>query len=290
MASGVSRSRSGPRPSSPTWSGLLVPFLCLYSLLFLLPLARLALVSLTEPTPGIGNYVQAVTQPVYWKVFGITFNVAATVTAACLLLGYPFAYVLATGSGWLVSVLWALVLVPFLTSLLVRTYAWLVILGRRGIVNQLLTGLGVIQEPLDLLFNRFSVTVGMVHILLPFMILCLFAAMRGIDTSLLLAAENLGATPWQAFLRIFVPLSLPGVVSGSLIVFITALGFYITPALLGGRSDFMIALLIDDQVSQLFNWGMGSALAFVLIFTTMTIFFVTNRILGFESVLGGRHE
>jgi ABC-type spermidine/putrescine transport system permease subunit I len=279
-----------------TWGGgreqrfgwLLLPFLGLFALLFVLPLVQLAVVSVTDPAPGPGNYTRALTTPVYWKVFATTFNVAAGVTLVALALGYPTAYVLATMRGRWVAVLWALVLIPFWTSLLVRTYAWMVILGRRGIVNQVVTGLGLADGPLDLLFNRFSVTVGMVYILLPFMILCLYAGMRGIDTSLLLAAENLGATPARAFLAIFVPLSLPGVVSGGLIVFISALGYYITPALLGGRTDVMVALLIDEHISQLFNWGMGAALAFLLLFVTLGVFLVANRAVGFDRILGAR--
>jgi ABC-type spermidine/putrescine transport system permease subunit I len=254
------------------------------------PLVQLALVSVTDPAPGLGNYSKALTTRVYWKVFATTFNVAGGVTLVALLLGYPTAYVLATMRGRWVTVLWALVLIPFWTSLLVRTYAWMVILGRRGVVNQVVQGLGLSSTPLDLLFNRFSVTVGMVYILLPFMILCLYAGMRGIDTSLLLAAENLGATPARAFLRIFVPLSLPGVVSGGLIVFITALGYYITPALLGGRTDIMVALLIDEHISQLFNWGMGASLAFILLFVTLGVFLVANRVVGFDRILGAGRE
>jgi putative spermidine/putrescine transport system permease protein len=242
-------SRAAARDRRFAW--LLLPFLALFALLFVLPLLQLAVVSVAEPVPGLGNYTRALTTPVYWKVFRTTFNVAAGVTLVALVLGYPTAYVLATIRGRWVAVLWALVLIPFWTSLLVRTYAWMVILGRRGIVNQVVQGLGLSDGPLDLLFNRFSVTVGMVYILLPFMILCLYAGMRGIDTSLLLAAENLGATPARAFVRIFVPLSLPGVVSGGLIVFISALGYYITPALLGGRTDIMVALLIAHRRADL---------------------------------------
>jgi len=182
-------------------------------------------------------------------------------------------------------VLWAAVLIPFWTSLLVRTYAWMVILGRRGIVNETLMALGLREVPLDLLFNRFSVTIGMVHILLPFMVLCLYAAMRGIDRGLLLAAENLGARPIQAFVRIFVPLSLPGVVSGSLIVFITALGFYITPALLGGARNTMIAQLIAGQITEQLNFGFGSALAIVLLILTALAFGLFGLFLK-----AGRHQ
>ncbi len=272
------------------WGWLLLPCLALLAALFLLPLFQLAAISVTQPKPGWGNYLKVITTPVYWRVFATTFKVAAGVTLVCLVLGYPLAYLLTISRGRWAVALWAAVLIPFWTSLLVRTYAWMVILGRRGILNQTLIGLGLRDTPLDLLFNRFSVTVGMVHILLPFMVLCLYAGMRGIDRGLLLAAENLGARPFQAFARIFVPLSLPGVVSGSLIVFITALGFYITPALLGGRHDMMVALLIDEHVSQLFNWGMGAALAFLLLAVTLAVFLISNRVLGFENIMGAARQ
>ena len=293
IAARVARHRHGrarPADRDRRFAWLLLPFLVLFALLFVLPLVQLAMVSVTDPVPGLGNYTRALTTPTYWKVFTTTFNVAAGVTLVALALGYPTAYVLATMRGRWVATLWALILIPFWTSLLVRTYAWMVILGRRGVINQVVQGLGLSDTPLDLLFNRFSVTVGMVHILLPFMILCLYAGMRGIDTSLLLAAENLGATPGRAFLRIFVPLSLPGVVSGTLIVFISALGYYITPALLGGRTDIMVALLIDEQISQLFNWGMGASLAFILLFVTLGVFLVANRVVGFDRILGAGRE
>ncbi len=282
------RAAPGRRRWETGWGWLLLPCLALLTALFIVPLLQLGAASISQPQPGWGNYVRAITTPVYWRVFATTFNVAAGVTLVCLLLGYPLAYVLTIAGGRWAVALWAAVLIPFWTSLLVRTYAWMVILGRRGIVNQALMALGLRDTPLDLLFNRFSVTVGMVHILLPFMVLCLYAAMRSIDRGLLLAAENLGAPPLRAFVWIFVPLSLPGVVSGSLIVFITALGFYITPALLGGRQDVMIALLIDDQVSQLFNWGMGAALAFILLTVTLAVFLIANRVLGLDAIMGAR--
>lgn len=274
------RPHRGPRAAHERRFGwLLLPFLTLFALLFILPLVRLAMVSVTDPVPGLGNYTRALTTPVYWNVFTTTFNVAAGVTLVALALGYPTAYVLATMRGRWVVVLWALVLIPFWTSLLVRTYAWMVILGRRGVINQVVQGLGLSDGPLDLLFNRFSVTVGMVYILLPFMILCLYAGMRGIDTSLLLAAENLGATPGRAFLHIFVPLSLPGVVSGGLIVFISALGYYITPALLGGTSNMMLAELIAQTVQSFLNWGLGAAAAFILLCATLVLYAVHMRYL-----------
>jgi ABC-type spermidine/putrescine transport system permease subunit I len=177
------------------------------------------------------------------------------------------------------------VLVPFWTSILVRTYAWMVLLGRQGIINELLQSLGIIDQPLRLLNTRFAVYVSMVHILLPFMILPLYSVMRGIDRSVLRAAEGLGARPSAVFRQVMLPLSLPGVAAGCLLVFILSLGFYITPALVGGPKDLMISVLIAQQV-DLFNWAFASALAAVLLVGALLIFVIFNRILGVEKIFG----
>jgi ABC-type spermidine/putrescine transport system permease subunit I len=178
------------------------------------------------------------------------------------------------------------VLVPFWTSILVRSYAWMVLLGKEGPLNQALVALGIVDQPVQLLNTRFAVYIGMVHVLLPFMILPLYAVMRGIDRSLLRAAENLGARPSQVFRQVFLPLSLPGVAAGCLLVFILALGFYITPALLGGQRDVMISMLIQQQVTQL-KWGVASALAVVLLVLSLGIYVAFTRILGVQRLFGG---
>jgi len=177
------------------------------------------------------------------------------------------------------------VLIPFWTSILVRSYSWMVLLGQEGIVNEALLASGAISEPMKLLNTRLAVYLGMIHILLPFMILPLYAVMRGIDRNLLRAAENLGAAPWAVFRRVFLPLSLPGVAAGCLLVFILSLGFYITPALLGGQKDVMISMLIQQQVSQL-HWGFGATLALVLLALALGIYLVFTRLLGVERVFG----
>src|SRR5205807_5989285 len=161
-----------------------------------------------------------------------------------------------------------LVLLPFWTSVLVRTFAWIVVLGRVGIINQTLILLGVLAKPLALVFNTVGVYIGLVHVLLPLMILPLYSVMRGIDSRLLLAADSLGASPRQTFLRVFLPLSLPGVTAACLLVFIGAAGAYITPALLGGAQDLMVAQLIYDQVNMALNWPLAAALTVVLLTAT----------------------
>ncbi len=257
--------------------GLSVLFL---GVLFALPVARVILMSVDAPHFTLKYYVDFLTVPVYSQVLYLTFRIAAIVTVVCLLLGYPVAYLIASARPSVGRILLVLVLLPFWVSLLVRSYAWMVILGRAGIVNQLLLGLGVVQEPLQLMFNTLGVVVGMTHILLPFMVLPLYSVMRGIDRRLLQAASNLGASPWRAFWTVFFPLSLPGVGAGCLLVFIQSLGFFITPALLGGSGDVMIAQLIENQVRQLVNWQFASAQAVVLLVAAVVVLAVFNRVLG----------
>jgi ABC-type spermidine/putrescine transport system permease subunit I len=163
----------------------------------------------------------------------------------------------------------------------------MVLLGRRGVVNEALAALGLLGDPLPFLYNRMGVTIGMVHVLLPFMILPLYSVMRGIDVELLKAAQNLGANRRQSFLRVYLPLSLPGIGAGCLLVFVTALGFFITPALLGGRGDMMISMLIETQVRELLNWELASALAVALLAFTAAVLAVYQRWLGLDRLWGG---
>jgi putative spermidine/putrescine transport system permease protein len=221
----------------------------------------------------------------YIRVFWITLQIAVVVTLCTLLLGYPVAYALSSVSPSRANLLMILVLIPFWTSILVRSYAWMVLLGQEGIINEALIASGVLSQPMQMLNTRLAVYLGMIHILLPFMILPLYAVMRGIDRNLLRAAGNLGAPPSAVFRRIFLPLSLPGIAAGCLLVFILSLGFYITPALLGGQRDIMVSMLIQQQVSQL-NWGFGAALALVLLVLALAIYLLFTRLLGVERVFG----
>jgi putative spermidine/putrescine transport system permease protein len=179
-------------------------------------------------------------------------------------------------------VLLIFIVVPYFTGSLVRTYAWMVLLGREGVVNQLLLRSGLADRPLPLMYNRFGVLVGMSYILLPYMILALYAVMKGIDPGLLRAARALGATGFQAFCRVFLPLTLPGIGGGTLLVFILSLGFFVTPALMGSPRETMIAMVIENQVGVLLNWGFASALAMVLLAATVLGFLVYDRVLGLE--------
>lgn len=264
---------------------LVVPAVLFLAVFYVYPLGRLALVSLEAPNFTLANYVAFFTEGVYVRVLLQTFRVAATVTLLCILIGYPTAYVLARANPRLRTVLLLLVLIPYLTSFLVRTYAWMVLLHGKGIINSVLLSTGVIDQPVKLIFNQIGVHIGMVHVMLPLMILPLFSIMRGIDFRLVTAAQSLGAGPTRAFWRVFFPLSLPGVRSGCLLVFLLSLGFYITPALLGGLRDVMLATFIEVQVTQLVQWGFAAAAAFILLILTLVGFFVVGRLTGAASLV-----
>lgn len=268
---------------------LLLPAVAWLAALFLLPIARLFYLSLVGSGSNLTltHYAKLVTEPVYFKILLNTFEISLAVTVLALLLGYPVAFLMATARARLAALMLACIMLPLWTSLLVRTYAWMVLLGRRGIVNDLLTALGVLDEPLKLLYNRTGVTVGMVHVLLPFMILPLYSVMKGIDVELLKAAQNLGANLRQAFVRVYLPLSLPGIAAGCLLVFVMAIGFFVTPALLGGRGDMMISMLIENQVRELLNWEFASALAVTLLAVTTVILVIYQRFLGLDRMWGG---
>lgn len=260
----------------------LVPALVFLAVFFLYPLVRMLALSFDAPEGPLVYYTSIVASPVYMTVLALTFKTALGVTLLCVLFGVPTAYLLANLEGTWRNVLLIAVALPFLTSILIRTYAWMAILGRNGVVNQLLQAAGLTSAPMRLMHNELGVYVGMVHVLLPFMILPVYSVMSGIDRRLLHAAQSLGASPRKALVSVFLPLALPGIASGALLVFLIAIGFYITPALLGGPKQVMISNLIEVQVMELLNWGFGSALAFVLLAATVLLMVLFDRFLGLE--------
>jgi ABC-type spermidine/putrescine transport system permease subunit I len=266
---------------------LLLPLVAFLLFFYAYPVAAMLFRSISEPDWTLQNFETVFAESIYLQVLWNTTKISLVVTISTLVLGYPLAYVLSSIQQSKANLLMILVLIPFWTSILVRTYAWMVLLGRRGIINEALIGLGVIDQPLRLLYTTFAVYVAMIHILLPFMVLPLYSVMRGVDRNLMRAAESLGASSFQVFRQVFLPLSLPGVAAGCLLVFILSIGFFITPALVGGPQDMMIAVLIEQQVS-LFNWPLAAALATVLLGFTLIVFWVFNRILGVEQVFGER--
>jgi putative spermidine/putrescine transport system permease protein len=225
--------------------------------------------------------------PVYGQVLMRSFRIATLVTVACFVLGYPLAYFLSRLKPRHVAMVMPIILVPFTISVLVRSYAWMAILGRQGLVNTFLIRLGVIHEPMEILYSDTGVLLGMVHILLPFFILPAYSVMARIDKDLLKAAAIMGAPPARAFLEVFLPLSLPGIIGGGLLVFIQALGFFVTPALLGGPQDTMISMLIELQISQLLNWGFAAALSTVLLVATVGGFMLLTRVVRVSVLWGG---
>ena len=280
-----------PRLAANRWSLLLLPAVVFLAVFFLAPLLLMSLRSVTDPADaGLSNYARFFEEEAYLRVLTNTFWIAAISTVTCLVIGYPFAYLMTIVPGRVAGLLLIAVLLPFWSSLLVRTFAWQVILRDTGIINRFLLDLGLISEPLTLIRTTGGVILGMSHILLPFMVLPIYAVMRRIDPEFGRAAANLGASPASAFLRVFVPLSLPGVVAGCLLVFVLALGFYITPALLGGLRDQMISQLIVQQVQQRLDWGFGTAMSVLLMLITLVILFVASRAVRLRDVFGSAVE
>jgi putative spermidine/putrescine transport system permease protein len=207
-----------------------------------------------------------------------TFWIAALVTLACALIGYPYAILLAGATGWVRNLLFAAVLLPLWTSLLVRTAAWFILLQDKGLINDMFIWLGLTDSPLPLIFNRAGVIIAMTHVLLPFMVLPIYSVLIAVPNSLMPAAASLGAAPWRAFLRVLLPLSMRGVLSGMLLVFMSAIGYYITPALIGGPGDQMISSIIAYYATGSANWGMAGALGMVLLVACLLLYAVYGRL------------
>ncbi|ESY76535.1 ABC transporter permease [Mesorhizobium sp. LNHC221B00] len=271
----------------PAGSGSALPALLLVGLFFIVPVVALLLRSVTDPEPGIQNYAALFGSDTYVRVFLNTFLVASVVTAVTILVAFPVAWMLAIMPPALGSIVFGIIILSMWTNLLTRTYAWMVLLQRTGVINRALMGLGIIPEPLPLINNLAGVTIGMVYIMLPFMILPLVGTLRAIDPMTLRAAALCGAGPFEAFRRILLPLSLPGIAAGGLMVFVMSLGYFVTPALLGGTSNMMLAEMIAQTVQSLLNWGLGSAAAFVLLVVTMAIYAIQLRLVGARRAGGG---
>jgi ABC-type spermidine/putrescine transport system permease subunit I len=255
---------------------------------FAYPIARILLRSLFDPGFTTEHYEQMVSNPAYLRVLINTFQISLIVTILSLLLGFPVAYVLTRMHGLAASLLTAAIILPLWTSELVRSFAWTIILGRQGPLNNALQQVGVIEKPIGLLFNAPAVYIGTTHIMLPFMILPLYSVMKAIDPRLSRAALSMGANPFRAFTNVFFPLSMPGVVSGCLLVFVLATGFFITPSILGSEKETMIAMLIETEARRSLNWGMAAALSVALLASTAVILAVYNRLFGLDRIqMGG---
>lgn len=217
---------------------------------------------------------------VYIDYLTRTFSISLSVTLICIAIGYPLAFYAAHAGTMARNLVLACVLLPFWISVLVRTASWILVLQKEGIVNSLLIRLGIIDAPIQLIFNRFGVYVAMVHVLLPFLVLPLYSVMKTIPTLHMRAASSLGAKPLSAFLSVYLPQSLPGLSAGSLLVFILALGYYITPALVGGPGDQMLSYLVTEFALEIGNWGMASAAAALLLVSTLVAYAVFRKVFG----------
>jgi len=221
---------------------------------------------------------------IYVPVLLKTLAITAGITVLCMLLGYPLAYMLATLPTKASNLLMILVLLPFWTSLLVRTTAWMVILQSNGVLNSTLMKLGLIAQPLDLMFNLWGTVIAMTHILLPFMVLPMYSVMKSIDSSYIRAAHSMGASPFRTFLQIYFPLSLPGLSAGGILVFILAIGYYITPALVGGRTGQVISNFIAYHMQTSLNWGLAAALGSLLLLIVLALYWLYDRVVGISNM------
>jgi ABC-type spermidine/putrescine transport system permease subunit I len=262
---------------SMEWLLLIIPLIYIILLLGI-PLIGLLKLSIYDESGFTFQYfTRFFTQDVYQTVLIQTFKISLYVTLMCLFLGYPVAYLMTKmKSRRLKDLIFGIIFLSFWISLLVRTFSWMIVLRSNGFINQILMGLGVIDEPITMLHNTTGVVIGMTHILLPYMILVAYSGMDKIDFRLIQAAQGLGSSSIKAFWNVFLPLSLPGVISGSFIVFVMSLGYYITPALLGGSGDTMIGKLIADQVNVVLNWNFAAAISVVLLLSTIIILGISS--------------
>ncbi len=264
---------------------LLLPLAAYLLVFFIVPLVDVAIMSVTEPKLSLDNYTKVLTGSLYRKVFINTFATAGLVAICCLLVGYPLAYLMAHSSDRTALLILLLVTMSFWTSFLVRTYAWMVLLGNQGPVIWFMELIGV-QDPPHLLFTRFSSTLAMVHILAPYMIMNIYTVMKKIDPALIKSAESLGAKGFSVFRHVYLPLTAPGIANGLVLVFVICLGFYVTPVLLGSPREQMIAGLIGHQIEEFLAFGLGSAMAMVLLAITMVILAIYHRRFGLDRLWG----
>jgi ABC-type spermidine/putrescine transport system permease subunit I len=264
------------------------PGLALIGIVALLPIAWLFWMSFQGKDGFTFAHYLRLLDENYLRTLQTTFEISFLVTFISVLIGYPLAYLISQVGPRLAAFLMMLVLFPVWTSLLVRCYAWLVLLQRRGVINSWLQDVGLIEAPLRLMHNFTGTTIGMLHIMLPFMVLPLYASMRAINRDYMRAAANLGASPTRAFWQIYVPLSLPGLFAGIVIVFVLCLGFYVTPALLGGGRVYMWSMQIERNITYHADWGAASALGVVLLVITLAIVWGVGRVIGFDRIIGGK--
>lgn len=273
-----------------TLLGLAIPAIFVILLVVIIPVGWLFYLSFIgdDGQFTLEHYQKMVEYKSYYRVFLNTFKVSILTTLICIVIGYPMAYFLAQLPARWAGFFMLAVLLPFWTSLLVRTYAWLVLLQRKGILNEFAMDIGLWEKPVKLVHNLTGTLIGMAHIMLPFLVLPLYNAMKKIDRDLMQASANLGASPAKSFWQIYFPLSLPGMVAGSLIVFVLCLGFYVTPAVLGGGRVVMVATQITSILENQFNWGAASSLGVVLLIATVLVLIIAGRVFKLDTALFGK--
>jgi len=288
------------KPNNGGWAGsaryrpflLLSPALVSLTLLLLAPVIFLLVYSFwlrsadgrDIPAFQFGNWQAALSDPFYWRGLGETFAMSALTTISCAAIGYPAAYFLARCRFRNKALLLFLLFLPFWVSIIIRTFAWVNVLGKGGFVNSLLMGLGVIHAPFALLYNDFSVVMGLIYLQLPYMIINVYVSLDGIDRNLESAARTLGCAPWQTFREVTLPLSLPGLGAGSLLCFVLAAGSFVTPSLLGGPDTSFFAQLIYDAIINQLDWPTGSVLSLMLLFALGLIVVVYNRFMSLSDI------
>lgn len=278
-------SRRWPAWLQPTL--MAAPLVLLFMALLVLPVGQLLLLSVySDGVFSLAKYTQLFASSVYVDVIFITLKISLWTTLLAVVAAYPVAYLISSMERdrkvrW---VFW--VLLSFWTSFLVRAFAWIIMLGRKGVINQLLLATGLQDAPANLMYSLSGVLVGMVHALMPLAVLTMLSVMENIDRNLPRAALTLGARPGTAFWRIYMPLSMPGVAAGAIMVFVTALGFFIVPQLLGGRKEIMITQLIIEQVQQLMNWGFAGSISVLMLVVVLGVFVVYDRVLGLSTLTG----
>lgn len=280
----VSLSKIMQRPALWPWL-LLTPIALYMTVMFLIPLGDVAVMSVTEGRGAVDNYTRALTNPLYQRTFLNTFATAGMVTLFCLIVGFPLAYLMSVCSKRTAMLILLLITMSFWTSFLVRTFAWMVILGNNGPFVWLANAVGWTDPP-RLLFTRFASTLAMVQMLAPYMIMNIYTVMQKIDPALVRSAQSMGARGASLFRHVYLPLSAPGIANGCVLVFVICLGFYVTPVLLGSPREQMIAGLIGTQIDEFLNFGLGSALAMILLAVTMVILAIYHRRFGLDKLWG----
>jgi putative spermidine/putrescine transport system permease protein len=268
---------------------LMLPAFVMLAVVFLAPLGWFFAQTLfvdNDPTELWSQIAGVLTSRAMLQAIVTTNWISLLATVCVLLMGYPIAFYLANRRGVRFTLVVFCIVVPYFTSIIVRTYSWMVLLGRNGLINQMLRGVGLIDAPLPLLYNKTSIVIGMTYVLLPYMVLTLFAAMKSIDRNLLLAARGMGASESMIFWRVYLPLSLHGVISGALIVFILSIGFFITPALMGGPSDVMVAMLIERSVEITLDWTSASVMSLFLLTVTLVLYAIYYRVTDVRRLMG----